>query len=442
MKNILVLGAGLVAGPLVRYLMDTPGIEVTLAARDGKKADAMVAGHPSGRTAVLDMEDGEALGRMIEASDLVVSLLPWTFHPQVARCCLDLGKHMLTASYVKEEMQALDEAARKKGLIFMNEIGVDPGLDHMAAMKTIHEIQGSGGTVTSFYSYCGGLPAMADNTNPLGYKFSWSPEGALLAAGNDGRYLKDGKIVEIPGDRLFEHYWLLEVPGACVTEAYVNRDALPYKAVYGISEATDIYRGTLRYMGHCEAWTHFKRLGLLDQDAFFDTNALSPARIMARIIGSNGQDLQGDLCRFLGVEPFSTTLKKLEWLGLLEDHPLDAGEMSLFQMFAQILKEKLAFAPGEADLLLQHHEFIGAYPDGRREKLFSTLVTTGEPDGETAMARTVGLPAAIAARLIVEEKIPTRGVCIPVLPEIYLPILAELETLGISFVEKKVRLDV
>ena len=440
MKKILVLGAGLVAGPLVRYLMDCPGIEVVLAARNRKKADLLVGDHASGRTIVLDMDDGAALDGMIDGADLVISLLPWTFHPAVARRCLALDTNLVTASYVKEEMQALDAEAKAKGLIFLNEIGVDPGIDHMAAMKTIDEIKGAGGEVTSFYSYCGGLPAMADNTNPLGYKFSWSPEGALLAAGNDGRYLKDGKLVEIPGDALFEHYWLLDVPGAGVFEAYVNRDALPYRKVYRIPGATSIYRGTLRNISHCETWTYFKKLDLFNRERSFDFSALSPARVLAQIINSKGKDLLGDLCRFLGVPPYSVTVKKLEWLGLLSHQTLDLGRCTLFDMFVHVLKEKLVYHPGEVDLLLQHHEFIGRYPDGRTEKIFSTLVSTGQPHGDTAMARTVGLPAAIAARLIVEGKIGVTGVCIPVLPEIYIPVLTELEKLGICFMEKKVTL--
>ncbi len=440
MKKILVLGAGLVAGPLVKYLMDSPDIEVVLAARDQKKAERLVEDHPSGSIVTLNVDDEPSLKEMITGADLVISLLPWTFHPRVANLCLDLDTNFLTASYVKPEMQALDARVKEKGLIFLNEIGVDPGIDHMAAMKIINEIKAAGGEVTSFYSYCGGLPAMADNNNPLGYKFSWSPEGALMAAGNDGRYLKDGEVIEVAGDELFEHYWLLDVPGAGVFEAYVNRDSIPYKDVYNIPAATSIYRGTLRNISHCETWTYFKKLDLFSREKLFDFSIFSPAQVMAQLINSDGKDLQGDLCAFLNVPRYSITVKKLEWLGLFSDEKLSLGRVSLFDMFVHVLKEKLVYNPGEVDLLLQHHEFIGSYPDGRQEKIFSTMVDTGIPNGDSSMARTVGLPAAIAARLIVEGKIGVKGVCIPVIPEIYTPVLAELETLGIRFMEKKISL--
>ncbi len=440
MKKILVLGAGLVAGPLVNYLMDSPEIKVVLAARDQKKAGLLVGDHPSGTTVSLNMEDVPSLKEMINGVDLVISLLPWTFHPVVANLCLDLNTNFLTASYVKPEMQALDAKVKERGLTFLNEIGVDPGIDHMAAMKTINEIKAAGGEVTSFYSYCGGLPAMADNNNPLGYKFSWSPEGALMAAGNDGRYLRDGKVIEVSGDQLFEHYWLQDVPGAGVFEAYVNRDSIQYKDIYNIPNVTSIYRGTLRNISHCETWTYFKKLDLFSREKLFDFSIFSPAQVMAQLIDSDGKDLEKDLCTFLGVPLYSVTVKKLEWLGLLSDDKLSIGRVSLFDMFVHILKEKLVYYPGEVDLLLQHHEFIGRYPDGRQEKIFSTMVDTGIPGGDSSMARTVGLPAAIAARLIVEGKIDVKGVCIPVLPEIYTPVLAELENMGICFVEKKIAL--
>lgn len=440
MKKILVLGAGLVAGPLVKYLMDSPEIEVVLAARDQKKAELLVGDSPSGSIVSLNMDDVPSLKEMINGVDLVVSLLPWTFHPMAANLCLELDTNFLTASYVKEEMQALDAKVKEKGLIFLNEIGVDPGIDHMAAMKTINEIKAAGGEVTSFYSYCGGLPAMADNNNPLGYKFSWSPEGALMAAGNDGRYFKDGEIIEVSGDKLFEHYWLQDVPGAGVFEAYVNRDSIPYKEVYDIPTATSIYRGTLRNISHCETWTYFKKLDLFSREKLFDFSIFSPAQVMAQLINSDGKDLEGDLCAFLGAPLYSITVKKLEWLGLLSDDKLSLGRVSLFDMFVHVLKDKLVYNSGEVDLLLQHHEFIGKYPDGRQEKILSTMVDTGIPGGDSSMARTVGLPAAIAARLIVEGKIDVKGVCIPVLPEIYTPVLAELEKMGIRFVEKKISL--
>ncbi len=436
-KKILVLGAGLVARPLVRYMMGLSNIRLILADQVLSKAEKLIGGHPSGRAIALDVQDGDQLSKVVSDSDIVISLLPWKLHPIIAHLCLEFGKHLITASYVKEEMRSLDDAAREKGLIFLNEIGVDPGIDHMAAMKTINEIKATGGEVTSFYSYCGGLPALSNNNNPLGYKFSWSPEGALSAASNDGRYLKDGRIIEVPGCELFEHYWLKEIPGSGVYEAYVNRDSLPYLDLYGIASAINIYRGTLRNIGYCETWDFFRKLGLMNSKMKFDMQDTPPRQVIANIINSDGKDIEEDVAAYLKIPKHALTIKKLQWLGMFSDKCLDLATVSVFEMFAHILKNKLIYDDGEVDQLLQHHEFVGEYPDGRKEFTSSTLVDTGTPGGDSSMSKTVGLPAAIAARLIAEEKIRLKGVCIPVHPEIYKPVLGELETMNIKFIERK-----
>jgi len=440
MKRILVLGAGLVARPLVRYLLAQDDIEIVLADQLQSRAEALIDGHPSGSAIAMDVRETAQLNDAVSRTDIVISLLPWNFHPKIAGLCLEHKKHLVTASYVKEEMQALDAEAREKGLIFLNEVGVDPGIDHMAAMKTINEIKAAGGEVTTFYSYCGGLPAMANNNNPLGYKFSWSPEGALLAAGNDGRYLDDGVVVDVPGCELFEHYWLTDIPGSGVFEAYVNRDSLPYLKLYDIPTAKNIYRGTLRNIGYCETWGFLKKLGLMNRKMKFDMHETSPCQVITNMIHSNGDDVKADVAAYLKIPKHSLTLKKLEWLGMFNNDFLDLGTVSVFDMFAHILKEKLTYNDGEVDLLLQHHEFVARYADGRQEKTMSTLVDTGTPGGDSSMSKTVGLPAAISARLIAEDKIDLKGVCIPVHSQIYKPVLAELEALNIKFVERKTTL--
>jgi saccharopine dehydrogenase-like NADP-dependent oxidoreductase len=440
MKKVLVLGAGLVARPLVRYLLENANVQLTLADLFVEKAQALINGHPQGNAVQLNVEDSEALQTLIRPVDVVVSLLPWVHHLKVAKLCLELNKHLVTASYVKPEMQALDEEAKKRGLLFLNEIGVDPGIDHMAAMRIINEIKRQNGQIVSFYSYCGGLPSLAHNNNPLGYKFSWSPVGVLLAALNDGRYLKDGKIVDVPAEKLFQHYWFVDVPGAGTFEAYVNRDALPYIELYGIPETKSMFRGTLRNIGHCETWDYFKKLGLLRRDVTFNFEKQTVHDVLAQLVNSDGQNLTADLARFLNIPEHSVTIKKLQWLGLLDDKKIPLKQATAFDMFAHILQEKLVYKEGEVDLLLQHHEFVAEYPDGHREKITSTLIDTGIPGGDTSMARTVGLPAAIATRLICEGKISLSGVHIPVLPEIYEPVLAELEKNNIKLVERTERL--
>ncbi|MDX9758700.1 MAG: saccharopine dehydrogenase C-terminal domain-containing protein [Bacteroidota bacterium] len=437
MKKVLVLGAGLVARPLVRYLLNEPECQVTVATRTVSKAEKLIEHHPRGVAMPIDVQDDAALRAAIAPADIVISLVPWMYHMNVATLCVELGKNMVTTSYVKPPMQALDEAVREKGLIFLNEIGVDPGIDHMAAMSVINRVKAEGGRISSFYSYCGGLPAHRDNNNPLGYKFSWSPVGVMLAAKNNGRYLRDGETISIAPEQLFEHYWLLDVPGGGTFEAYVNRDALPYLEVYGITDATSMYRGTLRNIGHCESWNYFKQLGLLDQERRFDFSVTSPRQVMAALVDSNGDNLVADVARFLDVPKHSVTIKKLEWLGLLADEKLPIGEASVFDMFAFILEHRLVYGEHEVDLLVQHHEFIAEYPDGRRKKLTSTMVDTGIPDGDSSMARTVSLPAAIATKLILNGEINLTGVRIPVLPEIYEPVLRELGTMDIRLIERE-----
>jgi saccharopine dehydrogenase-like NADP-dependent oxidoreductase len=437
MKKVLVLGAGLVARPLVRYLLNQPEIQLTLASRTVSKAEKMIENHPRGNALSVNVEDEADLKSVIAKSDLVISLVPWIHHMKVAKLCIELNKHLVTTSYVKPEMQALDAEAKKRGLLFLNEIGVDPGIDHMAAMKVINGVKNSGGKITSFFSYCGGLPALADNNNPLGYKFSWSPVGVMLAANNNGRYLKDGQIIEVPGEKLFEHYWLLDVPDGGVFEAYINRDALPYIDLYNIPTAKSMYRGTLRNIGHCESWNNFKKLGLLNQQITFDFSKMTMAEVMAKLVKSDGANLTKDIAAFLNVPEYSITIKKLGWLGLLSAQKVPPQTASVFDMFADILQERLVFKGNEVDLLVQHHEFIAEYDNGRKEKITSTMVDLGLPGGDSSMSRTVSLPAAIATRLIVDGTIKLTGVQIPVAPEVYEPVLAELETMNIKLIDRK-----
>jgi saccharopine dehydrogenase-like NADP-dependent oxidoreductase len=441
MKQVLILGAGAVARPAVGYLLEKKGVEVVVASRTLEKAEALVAGHPGGRAVALDAGDAPMLEKTVAAADIVVSLLPWTLHPVIAELCLAHGKHMVTTSYVKAEMQAMDRKARDKGLIFLNEVGVDPGLDHMSAMQIIDAVRAEGGRIDSFFSYCGGLPALESNNNPLGYKFSWSPEGAMLAATNDGRYMEHGKIHEVPGSDLFKHYWLKSVPGAGVFEAYVNRDALPYLEIYGIEDASGMYRGTLRNVGYCETWDFIKQLGLLNRKMKFDFDEVTPREVLANIVNCPETEVRAGVAAYLKIPEYALTLKKLEWLGLLSDHKLSIGTASVFEMFSHTLKHRLIYDEGEMDLLVMHHEFEAIYPDLPRQRIQATLIDHGDPEGDSSMSRTVGYPAGIAAGLIAEGKITQRGVLRPVSAEIYTPVLAECERLGIHFKERRSDLD-
>ncbi|MEO0115444.1 MAG: saccharopine dehydrogenase C-terminal domain-containing protein, partial [candidate division WOR-3 bacterium] len=244
-KKILVLGAGLVARPLVDYLLKQSDFFVTVASRTASKAEKLIASHPRGKALEVNVSEPTVLANLIVETDLVISLVPYTFHPIVAQACIQYKKPMITTSYVGDAMRSLDQEAKAAGIIILNEIGLDPGIDHMSAMKIIHRVKNRGGRVISFYSYCGGLPAPEANNNPFGYKFSWSPKGVLLAGKNSARYLKDGKEIFIPGPELFSHYWVVEIEGLGKFEAYPNRDSLPYIELYGLVGISSMCRGTL-----------------------------------------------------------------------------------------------------------------------------------------------------------------------------------------------------
>jgi saccharopine dehydrogenase (NADP+, L-glutamate forming) len=448
-KNVLVLGAGLVARPLVRYLLDQAGFSVTVASRTLSKAEALVGDHSRGKAIAFDVtKDAAALSDLVAEADLAVSLLPYIHHVQVAEQCVHHCKPLVTTSYVSDGMRALDGAAREAGVILLNEIGLDPGIDHMSAMRIIHRVHDAGGEVRSFRSYCGGLPAPDANDNPLGYKFSWSPRGVVLAGRNDARYKENGHIVEIPNARLFATHFVSWVEGLGDFEAYPNRNSLPYVEQYGIPETETMYRGTLRNLGWCDVMQKLNELGYFSLDERPDLPGKTFRQVMAGLIGKEeAANLEADLAAALNLSPNSGVMMALEWLGLLSDVPV-SDKTTLLDILADQMLVKMPYREGERDMVILVHEFVAAYPEtpipgpsshegeGRREYITSTLVDFGVPGGDTSMARTVGLPAAIGARLILEREINLTGVHIPVLPEIYELVLGELAQLGITCTEK------
>jgi saccharopine dehydrogenase (NADP+, L-glutamate forming) len=434
MHQVLILGAGLVAGPMVRYLLDQPDFRVTVASRTVSKAEALVGDHPRGKASAIDVRDTSALSQMVQQHDLTVSLLPYIYHLEVAKQCLAHRKHLVTTSYVKPEMRALDPAVKAAGLTFLNEIGLDPGIDHMSAKRVIDDIQAHDGQVTSFISYCGGCPAPDANTNPLGYKFSWSPRGVVMAGKNPAHFLWEGDEVSIPGDELFEHYWPVEVEGLGTFEGYPNRDAMPYMELYGIRPTGTMFRGTLRYPGWCATLAKIAQLGLLDDAVRDDLAGVTYAQLTARLVGAAESDLPVALIDKLGLDPDSQVLDNLEWLGLLSSDPLPAEANTLLDVLTIRMQERMAYEPGERDMIVLYDIFEAQYSD-RVEHTTSLFVDYGIPHGATAMSRTVSLPAAIAVRLILQGMITTRGVLVPVIPGIYNPVLDELEELGVQFQE-------
>ena len=431
------MGAGFVAGPFVRYFLEKPGYKVRVADLDLEKAQRIVKGYPGGEALRLDLRDEACLGREIRESDIVVGLVPYAFHPIIAKLCIQLKKNMVTTSYASGPMKSLDEEARKAGIVILNEVGLDPGIDHMEAARIIHEVKALGEEILGFSSYCGGLPAPEANTNPFGYKFSWSPRGVLLAGKSPARYLRDGKEVIVPADALFRQPALISIEGLGEFEGYPNRDSLPYGELYGIPEAKTLFRGTLRYSGWCKTLEKISQLGLLDL-AEKDLRGLTYRDFIKLQLGNApDKDIKKALALRLNIEKESDIINRLEWLGLLSENrvPLDKG--SGLDILEICMLAKLRYEPGERDMIVLRHDFLTAGPGSKKQKFISTLVDYGVPGGDSAMARTVGLPAAIGTRLILEGKIKAEGVLIPVLPEIYEPALDELREHGIVFKREK-----
>lgn len=438
MKRVVVFGAGLVARAHVRYLLEC-GFEVTVASRTVKKAEKIIEGHPAGTPLAFDIaREPQRLGELVAAHDVAVSLLPWQYHPQVARACLDNGTHMVTTSYVKDEMTALDAEAKAKGIILLNEVGVDPGIDHMTAMKVIHRVQAEGGEVTTFQSYCGGLPAPEANDNPLGYKFSWSPRGVLLAGLNNARYRREGEVVNVPGKELFDHVWPVSVVlegTETALEGYPNRDSMPYTAYYGIDPRDVMFRGTLRNPGWCRSMKQVARLGWLGTEELAGIAGATLGEVTARLIGTDSTaDLKAKVAAHLGLDAAGPELADIEWVGLLGDAPIAEGTLAPVDILTARMLDTMSYNLGERDMLVLQHTFIAEFP-GRKERITSTMIDFGIPGGDSSMNRTVGLPAAVGVRFILEGRFTTPGVIVPVMPEFYEPALEELERLGIHFAE-------
>jgi saccharopine dehydrogenase (NADP+, L-glutamate forming) len=437
MPKVLVLGAGMVARPLVDYLLKVLGFEVEVADLVPARAQALVAGRPNGRAVGLDIADEVRLAALLAGSDLAVSLMPQAFHSRVAKQCLQKRKHLITASYAGRDMRDLDGQARGRGIILLNEVGLDPGLDHMEAMRIIRLVMSQGGRVESFISYCGGLPAPEANTNPLGYKFSWSPLGVLKASKNPARYLWDGQEVNLSAEQLFDQPASINLEGLGVLEAYPNRDSMSYLETYGLLGAKTMLRGTLRYPGWCRTLKRILELNLLDE-AGEDFKGTTLKEFLARKMGlSPGQEPADEFRRRFSGRADGEVLARLEWLGLTGARPVPPGAINSLQAMAALMSERLGYGPSERDMIVLRHEIGAVYPDGSREKFTSTLLDFGHPGGDSAMARTVGLPAAICARLILEDRIKERGVLIPIWPDIYVPVLTELRSFNIGFKEKR-----
>jgi len=318
MKKVLILGAGLVSRPYVNYLLTQKDFSVTVASRTVSKAEKLVAGHPNGKPVELNVTDDAMLEKLVSEHDLSVSLLPYTYHVKVAKLCIKHRKHMVTTSYVSDAMRELDEDARDADVLILNEVGVDPGIDHMSAMRIIDGVKENNGRILSFKSYCGGLPAPEANTNPWGYKFSWIRRGVVMAGKNAAKWLEDGKIIDVPGPELFAHHWEVEIPEFGKLEGYPNRNSVPYVDIYGIKNTKTMFRGTLRYPGWCAAMKKIVDLGFLDDEKEYDLAGLSYADFMKNFVDvKTHKTLKENLAAQWELPVDANPIYRVEWLGLL-----------------------------------------------------------------------------------------------------------------------------
>lgn len=424
----------MVAKPLIDYLLKN-GCRIKIACNTCDRAQKILKDHPNGDIVYWDAGNIPELKVMVEEADLVVSLLPYKFHSIVAEVCVEYKKHMVTTSYVRQEMSELDEAAKEAGIIILNEIGLDPGIDHMSAMRIIDRVQDEGGTIEKFWSLCGALPAPRYADNPLGYKFTWSPEGVLLASMNDARYLDEGKIVEIKPEDLFRETFSYEIKDIGELDVYANRDSISYIDIYGLKDIKTMFRGTFRFRGWCQTIDAMKSFGLLSRQEE-NLNGKTYADLIRIRTGNSDRPLEQQVVDKLGPETGSAAVKSFLWLGLFEEKKIPAMMKSTFEVISDLMMSKMMLKENEKDMIILKHIFLARHKDGSREVISSQMIDYGSPSTDTSIARTVALPAAVATRLILEGKIDLKGVYRPVNKQIYLPVLDMLEEMGISTVEE------
>lgn len=441
MKSIFIIGAGRSSSSLISYLLTEAQKEnwkVKVGDVSLELAQQKINQHPNGEALSFDLNADQQLHTEIIKADIVISMLPAHLHGKVALKCLELKKNLVTASYVSEEMKSMDEAAKKVGILFLNEIGLDPGIDHMSAMKIIDSAKAEGNEITLFKSYCGGLVAPESNDNPWGYKFSWNPRNVILAGQSTAQYIENGAYKYIPYNRLFTQIDSITIDGLGSFDGYANRDSLSYRKPYGLENIPTLLRGTLRMTGYCKAWNVFVKLGLTD-DSYQITNAsaLSYCELIEAFLPFGKGTTEEKLIAFMGHDFDAEVLHKIKWTGLFDQTKIPFYSASPAQILQHLLENKWVLKPTDRDMIVMQHQFETQNKLSlQRKKITSTLVVKGDDNKLTAMAKTVGLPMAIAAKKILKKEINLSGVHIPVLKEIYEPVLEELDRLGICFREK------
>lgn len=442
MKHILIIGAGRSSTVLIDYLKRYAQkglVKLTVADADIRLAQAKTGNEGANiHAASIDIFKEDQLQAAVAATDIVISMVPAHFHLPVAKTCIMQKKHMISASYVSEEIRRLHQEAQQANVLILKECGLDPGLDHMTAMEVINRIRKEGGELISFKSFTGGLVAPESDNNPWNYKFSWNPRNVVLAGQGVARFIRNGDYKYIPYHKLFTRLEPIEVKGLGPFEGYANRDSLSYRQVYGIENIPTLLRGTIRRKGYSQAWNVFVQLGMTD-----DTYPLTGVEKMSKrdflntfLPYDEQASVEEKLCRYTGIEEGGEVFNKLAWLGFFEKEPLHMEKATPAQAMQKILEEKWQLSPEDKDMIVMQHKFEYRLK-GEEKEIVASMACIGDNPQRTAMAKTVGLPLGIAAKLLIEGKISRRGVCVPITPDIYEPILAELAEEGIQMEERE-----
>jgi len=445
MRTILIIGAGKSTAYLVQYLLQKSEPEqllILLADKNSAFAEQLIDQHPNGQAIAFDVFDEQQRTKAIQNADIVISMLPARFHIEVAKDCLKFGKNMVTASYVSDEMQALHKEVEAKGLLFLNEMGVDPGIDHMSAMAVIDRIKANGGEMLLFESFTGGLVAPESDDNLWHYKFTWNPRNVVTAGqGGAAKFLQEGKFKYIPYHRLFRRTEFLEVDGYGRFEAYANRDSLKYQSAYGLDHIQTLYRGTIRRVGFGKAWQKFIMLGMTDDSyTIKDSEHMSYRDFVNSFLPySHTDSVELKLRHQLKIDQDDIIWEKLEELDLFNPNKkVGLKNATPAQILQKILMDSWTLKQEDKDMIVMYHKF-GYKLNGKKHQIDATMVCKGKNQTYTAMAKTVGLPVAIATLKVLNKEINQKGVQIPIKKSIYKPILKELEDFDIIFKEKEVK---
>ncbi len=443
MKKILVIGAGRSSSSMIKYFLDNSQQEdwfVKVGDMDVSIAQEKVNNHPNGLAFLFNALDPQERAKEIADSDIVISMLPARFHMEVVKDCITYKKDVITPSYITDQMKELNEQVLAADIIAMNEMGLDPGIDHMSAMKILDEIEESGGCVKGFESFTGGLIAPESDNNPWNYKFTWNPRNVVLAGqGGAAKFIQEGQYKYIAYNNLFRRTEIIDIEGYGKFEGYANRDSLRYRSIYGLENIPTIYRGTLRKIGFCRAWNIFVKLGLTDDSYTIEgSENMTYRQFVNSFLSYNSHDSVELKFRYqLRIEQDDYIWEKLVWLGIFEDTKIGIKDATPAQILQQILEDKWTLSPNDKDMIVMWHK-LNYSLNGQDKEIRSHVTYIGKDQTFTAMSDTVGLPVAICAKMILNKSIKLKGVHLPIHKEIYLPVLKELETYGIVFKEKQV----